>query len=141
TAHPVTNGDVIWVRTISNKNCYRISRVEIIVGFSADVAYNTPFETCDDFLDADGNDNANNDDTDGITTFNISSVVNDVKALFPAAIRPNLNVLIFETIADRDAVLNAIPDLTNYRNKNVPAQTPQPLYIKIINTVNNDCTG
>ncbi|MCF2874347.1 MULTISPECIES: T9SS type B sorting domain-containing protein [unclassified Tenacibaculum] len=141
TAHPVTNGDVIWVRTISNKNCYRISRVEIIVGFSADVAYNTPFETCDDFLDADGNDNANNDDTDGITTFNISSVVNDVKALFPAAIRPNLDVLIFETIADRDAVLNAIPDLTNYRNKNVPAQTPQPLYIKIINTVNNDCTG
>ncbi|WP_299123373.1 choice-of-anchor L domain-containing protein [uncultured Tenacibaculum sp.] len=141
TAHPVSNGDVIWVRTISNKNCYRISRIEIVVGFSADVAYNTPFETCDDFLDANGNDNANNDDTDGIATFNISSVVNDVKALFPAAIRPSLDVLIFETIADRDAVLNAIPNLTNYRNKNVPAQTPQPLYIKIINTVNNDCTG
>ncbi|OSY88386.1 hypothetical protein WH52_06400 [Tenacibaculum holothuriorum] len=143
TAHPVTNGDSVWARTISNKQCYRISRVNIVVGFSADVAYNNQFEVCDDFLDADGNDTTNNNDTDGITTFDISSVVDDVKNLpiFPPALRPDLDVLIFESIADRDAVQNAITNLSNYRNKNVPAKTPQPLYIKIINTVNNDCTG
>ena len=143
TAHSLTNGDTVWVRIISDKGCYRISSINIIIGYSADVAYNQEFAVCDDFLDIDGNDTANNDDTDGITTFDISSVVPDVRALFPAAIQPNLDVLIFETIADRDAVLNAIPaaDLATYRNRNVPAVTPQPLYIKIINTVNNDCTG
>ncbi|WP_299103790.1 T9SS type B sorting domain-containing protein [uncultured Tenacibaculum sp.] len=141
TAHPLSNGDTVWVRTISNKNCYRISRINIVIGHSANVAYSNQFRQCDDFLDADGNNNASNNDTDGITTFDISSVVTDVKALFPASLRPNLDVLIFENLADRDAVLNAIPDLANYRNKNVPAATPQPLYIKIISTINNDCTG
>ncbi|CAL2101842.1 conserved protein of unknown function precursor containing a type B C-terminal secretion signal [Tenacibaculum sp. 190130A14a] len=141
TAHPLSNGDSVWVRTITNKNCYRISRIDIVIGHSSNVAYTNEFRVCDDFLDIDGNDTVNNNDTDGITNFDISSVETDVKALFPAALRPNLNVLIFENTTDRDAVLNAIPDLANYRNRNVPAATPQTLYIKIINTVNNDCTG
>ncbi|WP_422090649.1 choice-of-anchor L domain-containing protein [Tenacibaculum ovolyticum] len=141
TVHPVTNGVSVWVRTISDKNCYRISKINITVGYSTDVAYNNEFKSCDDFLDIDGNDNLNNNDTDGITFFNLNSVTTDVKALFPIANRPNLEVLIFESIADRDAVKNQINNLANYRNKNIPATTPQPLYIKIINTINNDCTG
>ncbi|WP_422090650.1 T9SS type B sorting domain-containing protein [Tenacibaculum ovolyticum] len=141
TVHPVTNGVSVWVRTISDKNCYRISKINIVVGYSTDVAYNNEFKSCDDFLDIDGNDNLNNNDTDGITFFNLNSITTDVKALFPIANRPNLEVLIFESIADRDAVKNQINNLANYRNKNIPATTPQPLYIKIINTINNDCTG
>lgn len=141
TAHPVANGDVIWVRTISNKNCFRISNINIVVGFTPNIAYNNQFAECDDFLDADGNDNNNNNDTDGITYFDISSVENDIKATFNPAIRPNLSVLIFESVADRDAVRNPITNTAKYRNKNVPATTPQNLYVKVIDKVNNDCQG
>ena len=141
TTHPVTNGDSIWVRTISNKTCYRISRINIIVGFTPNIAYSKQFSECDDFLDFDGNNNINNDDTDGITYFDISSVENDIKMTFAAAIRPNLSILIFESIADRDAVRNPITNPAKYRNKNIPAKTPQNLYIKVIDKVNNDCQG
>ncbi len=143
TAHPVSNGTSVWVRTISNKTCYRISRINIVVGFSADVNYSKLFATCDDFLDADGNNNANNNDTDGITFFDISAVETDIKALpiFSPAVRPNLEILIFESIADRDAVRNVIQNPSNYRNKNVPAKTVQTLYVKIIDKTNNDCQG
>ncbi|WP_148870600.1 T9SS type B sorting domain-containing protein, partial [Tenacibaculum adriaticum] len=140
-SHPAADGDSVWVRTISSKGCYRISQLDIIISFAGDVAYDRLFETCDDFLDADGNDTANNNDTDGIANFDVSDAEDEVKALFPIAVRPNLDVLFFETLADRDAVTNQITDLVNYRNTNVPATTQQPIYIKIINTINNDCSG
>ena len=141
TTHHVTNGDSIWAKTISNKTCSRISRINIIVGYASDVTYSKEFALCDDFLDADGNNTANNSDTDGITYFDLSSVETDIKATFPPANRPNLEVLIFETIADRDAVTNNITNTSNYRNTNVPAITSQSLYIKIIDKTNNDCQG
>ncbi len=141
TAYTVSDGDSVWVRTITNQGCYRISRIDITVSYAGDVAYDRLFEQCDDFLDADGNDTSNNDDTDGITFFDISDAENEVKTLFPPTIQPDLDVLFFETIADRDAVINQITNLSSYRNTNVPATTQQPIYIKIINTNNNDCTG
>ena len=141
TNHPVTDGDTIWVRTISDKGCYQISEIKITVGYQADVIYPKEFANCDDYLDADGNNTASNSDTDGITYFDLSSVEPDIKATFPAANRANLTVLIFETIADRDAVTNNITNVSNYRNKNVPATTPQSLYVKIIDKTNNNCEG
>lgn len=139
--HPVINGNSIWVRTISSKNCFRISKIDIIVSYSSDITYSKQFENCDDFLDKQGNDTLNNNDTDGITYFDLSSVETDVKTAFPLINRNDLDVLIFETIADRDAVINKISDIKNYRNSNIPAKTKQTLYIKIINKINNDCTG
>ncbi|MEX6625993.1 choice-of-anchor L domain-containing protein [Tenacibaculum salmonis] len=143
TTHPVTNGSSVWVKVFSDKKCSRIAKIDIIVGYATDVAYNANggFKSCDDFLDIDGNDNLNNNDTDGISVFDLSSVSTDVKALFPIANRPNLKVLIFESIIDRNAVQNEITNLSNYRNKNLPAKTPQSLYIKIIDKTNNNCTG
>ncbi len=46
-------------------------------------SFQPTFIECDDFLDINGDDNANNDNTDGITSFDFSSVTTYVKALFP----------------------------------------------------------
>ncbi|SEB40229.1 gliding motility-associated C-terminal domain-containing protein [Tenacibaculum sp. MAR_2009_124] len=141
-SYNASNGQMIWVRTINNNQCYRISSINIIVGYASNVAYNNQFYECDDFLDTNGNDiTGSNDNTDGITNFNLSSVVTDVKALFPANIQPDLDILVFENMADRNTVTNAIPDLSSYRNINLPALTPQTLYLKIINSQNNECVG
>ncbi len=139
--HTASDGDQVWVRTTTSNGCFRVSRLDVSIQFAGDVAYNREFAVCDDLLDVDGNDTAANDDTDGITNFDLSSSEDEIKALFLPSIRPNLEVLYFETIADRDAVINSIPDIANYRNSAVPAITRQPIYIKIINRVNNDCTG
>ncbi len=139
--YATSDGDVIWVRTISSKNCFRVSKLNITVSFIPDITYNKEFTACDDFLDIDGNDTVNNDDNDGISNFNLSKTITEIKELFPVSIRANLNVLLFETVNDRDAVINQISNVTNYRNLNIPAFTPQPIYVKIINKINNDCTG
>ncbi|WP_299675603.1 T9SS type B sorting domain-containing protein [uncultured Tenacibaculum sp.] len=135
------NGDTVWVRTISDKNCYRISQLDISINFAADILYDREFTSCDDFLDADGNNTLNNDDTDGITAFDMSAAETEVKNLFAPAIRNDLNILFFETETDRDAVTNQIADISNYRNTNIPANTQQTIFIKIVNKNNNNCTG
>jgi gliding motility-associated-like protein len=140
-SHSASDGDSVWVRTISSEGCFRISRLDITISFAGDVAYNEEFTTCDDFLDTDGNDTINNDDRDGIANFDISPAIDDIKVLFDPAIRDDLDVLFFETEADRDAVINQIPDPANYRNTNIPASTQQSIFVKIINRINNDCTG
>ncbi|CAM1344392.1 choice-of-anchor L domain-containing protein [Tenacibaculum amylolyticum] len=139
--YATNNGDSVWVRTITNNGCYRISRLNITVSFAGDVAYNEELTACDDFLDAAGNNSANNDDTDGITNFDLSPAINDIKLLFDPTIRNDLDILFFETPADRNAVINQISDPTNYRNTAIPANTQQTIYVKIVNKINNDCTG
>ncbi|WP_299835743.1 T9SS type B sorting domain-containing protein [uncultured Tenacibaculum sp.] len=135
------NGDRIWVRTISVNNCYRISELNIAINFAADISYTREFTSCDDFLDVDGNNNLNNDDRDGITNFDLSEAETDIKNLFAPAIRNDLDVLLFETETDRDAVINQITNISNYRNTSIPANTQQTLFVKIINKINNNCTG
>ncbi len=139
--YPANDGDIIWVRTISAGQCYVISEIEITISFSGNINYTNEFKQCDDFLDFDGNDTTNNNDEDGITFFDISSVTTDVKNLFPVTMQNDLEILIFESIDDRNILNNPITDATNYRNKNIPALTPQLLYIKIINKNNNSCEG
>ncbi|WP_299835745.1 T9SS type B sorting domain-containing protein [uncultured Tenacibaculum sp.] len=139
--YPANNGDRIWVRTISDKNCFRISELNIAINFAADIVYDREFTACDDFLDADGNDTLNNDDTDGITVFDLSEAETDIKNLFAPAIRNDLDILLFETEADRDAVINEISNINTYRNTNIPANTQQTIFVKIVNKLNNNCTG
>ncbi|TCI89939.1 T9SS type B sorting domain-containing protein [Tenacibaculum sp. M341] len=136
-----TNGEVVWVRTISDKDCFRVSQINVIISFAADIMYDKEFTECDDFLDADGNNTPSNDDTDGITNFDFSIAEGEIINLFDPAIRSDLKVLFFETQADRDAVTNEIADISKYRNTNFPGLASNTIYIKIINKINNNCTG
>ncbi|WP_075343637.1 T9SS type B sorting domain-containing protein [Tenacibaculum agarivorans] len=139
--HIANNGDSVWVRTISNKGCYRISRLNITIAFASDVSYNQTFTSCDDFLDATGNNTIDNNDRDGISNFDLSPAIDAIKLLFNTSVRKNLEILLFESSEDRDAVIHPIPDTNKYRNTNIPALTPQPIFVKIINKINNNCTG
>lgn len=142
TNYQAANGDIIWVRIQNNQQCYRISSIDIVVGYASNVNYNHQFYECDDYLDIDGNDNGDsNSNTDGVTNFDLSAVIPEVKLLFPVNVRPDLNVLVFESDADRNILKDPIANLSSYRNKNLPALTPQSLYIKIINSLNNECVG
>ena len=142
-SYPVTGTGEAWVRVISDQNCYRIGKIDITVNFSADLAYDKTYTVCDDFLDIDGNDNANNDDTDGIATFDFSETENEIKAFFPAASRPDLDVFYYETESDRASSVNDInSQIANHRNNNDPSfANNQTIYVKIINNTNNGCTG
>ena len=141
--YPVNRTANAWVRTISSENCYRISKINLEVEAAADVDYYKNFPSvCDDFLQEDGTDGTLNSDTDGITNFDFSQAKNDVLAFFPPDLQPDLEISFFETKEDRTAVINAIADISNYRNIGYPSNvTKQTIYFKITNKNNNNCNG
>jgi gliding motility-associated-like protein len=141
--YPVNRTATAWVRTISSENCYRISKINLEVEAAADVDYYKNFPSvCDDFLQEDGTDGTLNSDTDGITNFDFSQANTDILVFFPPALQPDLEISFFETKEDRTAVINAIADISNYRNIGYPSNvTKQTIYFKITNKNNNNCNG
>ncbi len=130
--------DVVWARAISSENCYRIAEVTIIVSTTGlPATFQRNFSVCDDFLDIDGNDTANNDDNDGISAFDFSSVTAEVRALFPVS--QQLTITYYRNQADALAELNAIADPSNYRNIGYPIT--QQIYIRVDSDLDNDCLG
>ncbi|MEE9407216.1 MAG: T9SS type B sorting domain-containing protein [Polaribacter sp.] len=140
--YPVIGTGEAWVRVISNQNCYRVSKIEITVNFSADLVYSKTYEECDDLLDSAGNNTAGNSDTDGISFFDFNDSVDEIKAFFLITSQPDLDVIFYETEADRTASVNQIPDITRHRNNSDPAYAnTQTIYAKILNNTNNGCSG
>ena len=137
----VQSNDVVWVRAISNFGCFRIAQVNLTVATSSSVVTTfTPrtFSVCDDFLDANGNDTTNNDDTDGISNFNFD-ITEDLRDRFPVNERPNLTINYYRTQADALSELNAIANPGDYRNIDSP--NTQQIFVRVDNINNNDCIG
>ncbi len=134
----IANNDTVWARTTTTYGCFKVSQVNLEVScVTVPVSFQRTYSECDDFLDINGDDNANNDDTDGITTFDFSDVTADIIALFPAVQQANLNISYYESLADADNATNPIADISNHRNSNSP--NSQQIFIRIENTANTTC--
>jgi len=120
----------VFVRVENQFGCYSVAQVNLQVTTSnipSDL--NLDFNECDtDFVD--------NDDMNGITTFDFSSATNRIINLFPA--NQNLTVTYYETIADGLAEQNTL-DASNFRNENSPFS--QRIVVRVDNQSNNACVG
>lgn len=122
--------DIIFARVTNSNNCYRISQLNLIISVSQIPAYfSRTFSNCDDEIDG--------TNQDGISSFNFNSADNDIKALFPAG-QP-IEVKYYRNQNDALSENNPITDITNYRNIGYP--NTQNIYVRIDNTLNNDCLG
>lgn len=137
TNQTVTN-DVVWARTVSDAGCYRISQVNLVVSTTGiPSSFQRTFNQCDDYLDVNGDDNANNDNTDGIVSFDFSSVASEIIALFPPS--QQLTITFYRSEADALSELNAITDISNYRNIGYP--NTQDIYVRVDSQLDNACLG
>ena len=134
-----TTGEA-WVRIISKFDCYTISKIDLTVSYTPNEPYEETFKSCDDFFDADGNSSDMNDDSDGITFFDLSTTPNKISS------DPDIIVELYETALDRTQSINEIQenqDLSQYRNKNIPNTTGNkfPIFYRLTSKTNNDCEG
>ncbi|MDO5969958.1 T9SS type B sorting domain-containing protein [Flavivirga aquimarina] len=129
--------DIVWARVESSFGCAQVSEIQLNVSTTAiPSTFLETFNQCDDFLDINGLDNTNNDDRDGIATFDFSSVTNIVLSSLPSnALQPRY----YRNEADALAEINEITDITNYRNIGYPGS--QYIYIRVDSAVSNDCLG
>ncbi len=138
TTFSASNGVTVWTRVETVFGCYRTAQINLVVSTTQiPSSFTRTFTQCDDFLDIDGNDTLNNDDTDGVSAFDFSAVTADVIALFPVG--QQLTVQYYRNEADALAELNVITDPSNYRNSGYP--TSQQIYVRVDSDLDNACIG
>ena len=131
--------ETIAVRITNANTCFRTTELLLTVSTTqVPTGYLRNFNTCDDFLDINGNDNANNDDTDGITTFDFSSVKTEVEAFFVSS-GQTVTATFYRNEADALAEQNVITDIANYRNIGYPNN--QAIYVRVDSDIDNGCLG
>lgn len=130
----------IWARIVDKiTGCHSVAKITLKVpATNIPPTYNIPFApVCDDFLDTNGNNNANNNNRDGITTFDFSSTEAIIKGLLPPT--DVYNITYYRNQADALAELNVISNISNYRNIGYPHS--QNIWIRIDSDLDNACYG
>ncbi len=121
----------VWARVTNSNGCFRVAQITLqVLATQIPSTFKRSFETCDDFLDA------TNDDRDGISSFNFSSVTLDLQALLPPG---NYTITYYRNESDALAELNVITDISNYRNIGYP--NFQIIWGRVDSDVDNACYG
>ena len=122
------SNDVVYVRVSNSNACFRIAKLNLIVSTTQiPLNFSRVFTQCDDVVLG--------TNTDGIASFDFSSVTNQIKAIFPTG--QLLDITYYRNLADALAEKNAISNIANYRNIGYPAT--QNIFIRVDSRLNNDC--
>ena len=144
-----TDSATVWVRVVNANGCFSLGSISILVSATQiPASFSRSFAKCDDFLDTFGNNNTNNDDRDGISSFNFSSVTADVAALLPATSSYTIKYYKngIDAAIETDASGNSLEisqnaadpnSIFNYRNIGYPNQ--QAIWIRVKSTIDNAC--
>jgi len=126
------NSDIVWASIASQFGCRREAQIQLFVSTTGiPSTYHKDFYQCDDYVDV------NNNNRDGITTFNFSEVDNEIRAIFPSG--QQIFITYYRNEEDALAEKNAITDISNYRNIGSPFS--QNIYVRVDSEINNDCLG
>ena len=129
----------VWARVLNTNGCFRVAQLNLkVLATKIPSIFNIilPPE-CDDFLDTNGLNNANNNKRDGVSYFDLSSTKPTIKALLPSTEVYNINY--YRNEADAKAELNVITDISNYRNIGYP--NTQNIWVRVDSDTDNDCYG
>lgn len=125
--------DTVYARVESNAYCHKVAQINLTVSTTEiPSTFQRVFYECDDYVDI------NNDDHDGISSFDFSSVNAEVEDIFIAS-GQELVITYYRNEADALAEINPITNTSNYRNIGYPNM--QVIYIRVDSEQNNDCLG
>lgn len=126
----IVSNDVVYVRITNTNGCFITAQLNLSVSTTQiPLSYTRSFTQCDD--------TAFGTNTDGVSSFDFSSVTSQIQAIFP--IGQQLLITYYRNLADALAENNAITNISNYRNIGYP--NTQNIYIRVDSQTNNDCLG
>ncbi|MCL6462731.1 MAG: T9SS type B sorting domain-containing protein, partial [Flavobacterium micromati] len=127
----------VWSRVQNANGCFSVAQITLnVVATQIPSSFTKSFANCDDLLDVNGNNTANNNKRDGISSFNFSSVTTDIRALLPTA---NYRISYYRNKQDALSQINSITDIVNYRNIGYP--DTQQIWGRVDSDVDNACFG
>ena len=131
-----TGNTTVWARVQNSNLCYDISELQITVAATKIPAtFLNTYRNCDDFLDANGNNSANNNDRDGIATFDFDATTAQIAALIPPS--APFSIKYYRNAADAAAQRNSITNTSNYRN--IGYRNSQDIWVRIQSNINPNC--
>ncbi|CAM1372347.1 T9SS type B sorting domain-containing protein [Tenacibaculum xiamenense] len=123
----------IWSRVENANGCYKTNEINLTVSTTnIPSSFMREFQSCD-YVESD-----NDISGDGIAVFDFSSVDIEIKNMF-TALGQQIHVSYYESQSDALAEINAISNISNYRNENSPFQ--QNIYVRVDSDLDNDCLG
>lgn len=126
----VVSNDVVYVRIENEHGCHRVAQLNLNVSTTnIPSSFQKTFTVCDDTVSGTA--------TDGIATFNFSSVTSDIQALYPVG--QALTIAYYKNLADALAEQNPITNTSTYTNIGYP--NTQNIYVRVDSQVNNECLG
>jgi gliding motility-associated-like protein len=133
-----TASTTVWARVENNNGCFRVTQMNIVVSATQLPSnFQRNFYVCDDYLDA------TNDDRDGISSFNFSTVTTAIQAILPVS--GNYSIKYYRNEADAlletDISGNSleITNISNYRNIGYP--NIQDIWVRVESNADNACYG
>lgn len=129
TNYTSANNGTVWTRVENDNNCFRVVRINLIVSTTTPLTV-IPLPECDEFIDASDPSN------DGFAYFDLNDATTAILNQFPP--NQDLQVSYYINLDDAEAGLNAISDLTDFRNT-IPSN--QFLWVRIDSAINNECFG
>ena len=128
----------VWVRVQNGNGCFSVVQLNLVVSITQlPPTFSRSLFVCDDFIDA------VNDDRDGISSFNFTSVTNAIQAQLPTSTAYTIKYYRNEADAlaefDASGTSLAITDTTNYRNIGYP--NTQQIWVRVDSNLDNACYG
>lgn len=127
-----SGNSTVWVRVKNSNGCWIVGELNLTVTITNINPAFPPFNACDDYIDA------VNNETDGITEFNFSSITASVQALLPSP-STAYTIKYYKNSGDALAEANEITNTSNYRNIGYPHQ--QQIWVRIDSNIDNACFG
>lgn len=133
----VTSNTPVWVRVSNSNDCFSIGEIKVFISATQiPPGFLRTFAQCDDFIDV------NNDDRDGVATFDFSSVTADLTAIIPAGTPFTIQYYrtLEDALAETDANGNSLAvNPSNYRNNGFPGF--QQIWVRVDSELDNSCFG
>lgn len=133
-----TGNTVVWFRVVNAQGCFRTGQLNVFVS-ATQIPSNflRSFVVCDDFIDA------QNDNRDGISTFDFSSVTQEIINILPTTTPFTIKYYnsLANALAETDANGNSL-EITNpdsYRNIGSP--NFQEIWVRVDSNLDNACFG
>ncbi|MFV8344297.1 T9SS type B sorting domain-containing protein [Flavobacterium sp. XS2P39] len=122
----------VWTRVQNANGCYAIAKITLVVSpTQIPTAFSRTFSACDDSA-------IDNDDTNGIATFDFSAVTAEILAVLPVP-SASYSIQFYKNEADALSESNAITNTANYRNNSYPNE--QKIWVRVESTSDNACYG
>lgn len=131
TLHSNAAAATVWVRTENADGCFDTTRLDLVVSVTQiPPGTSWSFARCDDYIDA------ANDDHDGMSTFDFSSVTTSINGMLGNP--SNYTISYYNNEADALAEENAISDTVHYRNTDSPVEF---IWVRVDSKADNACYG